>query len=302
MAHLADYAASGVAAHGRRGGVRSFRAACGRSSKMFGCRCMCSTSSAACSVFSVFSATWIAAGSSASCVTGLRTGRKELAVMCLILLAYEIWFGRRERKMNWIPLAVFFMASLSFGVQGILFNPNKNNDYTFRFTAAAALTTFSFYGSKIFLAPYAGFLLPIGAALSKIGAPGSAWLPWPCFSCRYFFLPGRLFAAYCYVPFTGLAIAFSGLAEAFGLIPLAAFSSYFCHSTIARTPRNGRRLWAPRSRRESVDHHRRPFRSHQARYRYRCLCRVPHRLRTQRLRRRPALRFSRSRFSQRVYR
>src|SRR6476646_2075388 len=58
---------------------------------------------------------------------------KELAVMLpAVLLGYEMWFGKRR----WKPLAPFFLVSLSFGVQGILRNPNRDNDYTFRFTAA----------------------------------------------------------------------------------------------------------------------------------------------------------------------
>jgi hypothetical protein len=41
------------------------------------------------------------------------------------------------------------------------------------------------------------------------------------------FLPGRLFSAYCYVPFIGLAIALTGFAETAGRIPLAAFFLIF---------------------------------------------------------------------------
>jgi hypothetical protein len=153
---------------------------------------------------------------------------KELAVMLpLVFAAYEIWFGQSRRKPNWKPLAAFFLASLSFGIQGILYNPNKNNDYTFRFSAAALLTTLSFYGSKIFLVPYAGWLLPIAAALSKNRRAWFGVATTVFFFAPLLFLPGRLFSAYCYVPFTGLAIAFSGFAEAFGVIPLAAFFLIF---------------------------------------------------------------------------
>jgi len=78
---------------------------------------------------------------------------KELAVMLpVVLLAYEVWFGQRR----WKILAPFFLTSLSFGVQGMLGNPNRDNDYTFRFTWAALAKTSQFYAGRVFLLPYAG--------------------------------------------------------------------------------------------------------------------------------------------------
>jgi hypothetical protein len=214
---------------------------------------------------------------------------KELAVMLpLVFAAFEIWFGQRKRKLDWLPLAVFFLASLSFGVQGIFFNPNKNNDYTFRFTAAAMLATISFYGSKIFLAPYAGYLLPVGVALSK---NRRAWFGLATMALLFaplLFLPGRLFSAYCYVPFTGLAIAISGLAEAFGLIPMAVFF-------IVLLPLDYQSFAARRAEtlpRDRMDHGGRTLRRHKTGDRYGRLLRLANRLRSNRLRRRPALRFS----------
>ena len=63
---------------------------------------------------------------------------KELAVMLpAVLLCYEWLLGERR----WKPLVPFFAASLSFGLQGILLNPNQDNDYTFRFTPAAVAKT-----------------------------------------------------------------------------------------------------------------------------------------------------------------
>jgi len=149
---------------------------------------------------------------------------KELAVMLpLVLACYEIWFGKR----NWKPLAPFFLASLSFGIQGIIFNPNKNNDYTFRFTAAALAKTSVFYAGKVFLAPYAGFLLPLGALFSRNRRTWFGLAAMALFFVPLLFLPGRLFSAYCYVPFIGLAIAFSGFAENASRIALTAFFLVF---------------------------------------------------------------------------
>ena len=89
---------------------------------------------------------------------------KEVAVMLpLVLVCYEYWFGKRR----WLRLAPFFLVSLSFGIQGILLNPNQDNDYTFRFTPAALAKTSVFYADRLFLVPYLGFLLPAAAYVSR---------------------------------------------------------------------------------------------------------------------------------------
>ena len=135
---------------------------------------------------------------------------KELAVMLpLVLASYEIWCGERR----WKPLIPFFAASVSFGLQGLLLNPNRDNEYTFRFTAAALAKTSVFYAKLVFLVPYAGFLLPL---LLPAARNRRVWFGLATTALFFFpllFLPGRLFAAYCYLPFTGLAIALAGLAE-----------------------------------------------------------------------------------------
>ncbi len=137
----------------------------------------------------------------------------------LVLAAYEIWFGKR----NWKPLIPFFLTSLSFGLQGILLNPNIDNDYTFRFTPAALARTFPFYSAKVFLWPYLFLLLPLGALVAR---NRRAWFGLAAMLLFFFplmFLPGRMFSAYCYVPFIGLAIAFSGIAPTEKWIPAAVF-------------------------------------------------------------------------------
>jgi hypothetical protein len=150
---------------------------------------------------------------------------KELAVMLPVLLAaFEIWFGQRR----WKPLVPFFLTSLSFGVQGILGNPNKDNDYTFRFTAAALAKTSVFYAGRVFLIPYLGFVAPVLAFVARGHVP-SARRTWfgleamGLFLLPVLFLPGRMFSAYCYLPFAGLAIAITGLAEGTSPAALALF-------------------------------------------------------------------------------
>ena len=145
---------------------------------------------------------------------------KELAVMLpVVLLAFEIWFGKRR----WKPLAPFFLTSLSFGVQGILGNPNRDNDYTFRFTAAALAKTSVFYAGRVFLIPHLGFVVPVFALLAR---NRRTWFGLAAMGLLFFpvlFLPGRVFSAYCYLPFAGLAIALTGLAEAASPAALALF-------------------------------------------------------------------------------
>jgi hypothetical protein len=145
---------------------------------------------------------------------------KELAVMLpLVLAAFEIWFGSRR----WKPLVPFFLASLSFGVQGILGNPNKDNDYTFRFTAAALAKTSVFYAGCVFLIPYLGFVAPALAFLARNRRTWFGLAAMGLFLLPMLFLPGRMFSAYCYLPFLGLAIAITGVAEGVSPAALAVF-------------------------------------------------------------------------------
>jgi hypothetical protein len=135
---------------------------------------------------------------------------KELAVMLpAVLLCYEYWLGHRR----WKPLVPFFLVSLSFGLQAFLWNSKQEHNYTFLFTPAALLRTSSFYAGKIFLLPFAGYLLLL---LPVFIRHRRAWFGLAATLLFFFpllFLPGRVFSAYCYVPLIGLAIAVSAVAE-----------------------------------------------------------------------------------------
>jgi hypothetical protein len=145
---------------------------------------------------------------------------KEVAVMLPVVLAgYELWFGKRR----WKPLVPFFLISLSFGLQGVLRNPNVNNDYTFRFTPAALAKTSVFYAGRVFLVPYLGFALPLAAWLSRTRRTWFGLAMLAALLVPMLFLPGRVFAAYCYVPFLGLAVCASGVAEKAHPAAIAAF-------------------------------------------------------------------------------
>src|SRR5207253_10503363 len=119
---------------------------------------------------------------------------------------------------RWKPLVPFFAVSLSFGLQSLLLSPNRDNDYTFRFTAAALAKTSVFYADRIFLIPYVGFAAVLLARYRR------AWFGFTMMALFFLpllFLPGRIFSAYCYLPFTGLAIALAGAAESTSVAALA---------------------------------------------------------------------------------
>ncbi len=135
---------------------------------------------------------------------------KELAVMLpLVLLCYELWFGGRR----WLRLAPFLAASLWFGVQALLLHPVEAGDYAFRFTLDTIATTAPFYAGKVFLTPYLGFLLPLGAVTARNRRTWFGLAMMGLFLFPLLWLPLRIFSAYCYVPFTGLAIAIAGIVE-----------------------------------------------------------------------------------------
>ena len=145
---------------------------------------------------------------------------KELAVMLPVALAaWEWWFGQRR----WARLAPFFLVSLSFGLQGMWSNPNRDNDYTFRFTPSALSSTAAFYAGRVFLLPYLGFVVPFFALLARNRRTWFGLAFMACFLLPLLFLPGRLFSAYCYLPFIGLAIALTGLTAAASPAALALF-------------------------------------------------------------------------------
>ncbi len=135
---------------------------------------------------------------------------KEPAIALPALLFLYEWMLGERRYRRVLPYAAI---ALSFGVQALLANRGAETDYTLRFTPAAVWTTLSFYSSKILLARYAGLLLIPAAWLAKdrrirFGLAAIAVLMGPMW-----FLPGRLFAVYLYVPLIGLAIAAAFAAE-----------------------------------------------------------------------------------------
>jgi hypothetical protein len=156
----------------------------------------------------------------AFCAFWLAYKSKELAVMLPAVLACYEFLLVKER--NWKRTIPFFAVSLSFGLQGLLLNPNADNDYTFHFTLAAFWKSSSFYASQIFLLPYAGLTLvalPIAVRDCRLWFGAALTI---LFFVPLLFLPGRLFAAYCYLPLAGVALMASTVASLPRLTPVMA--------------------------------------------------------------------------------
>ncbi len=134
---------------------------------------------------------------------------KELAVMLPAVLAcYEYWLGPRR----WKPLLPFLAVSLSFGLQGVFMNPNRNNAYAFQFTPAALAAGIRFYAAALFGVPFLGLAVLALPAVwrdrrMRLGVTATA-----LFFVPLVFLPGRLYSAYWYLPLTGVAMALASLA------------------------------------------------------------------------------------------
>jgi hypothetical protein len=135
---------------------------------------------------------------------------KEPAVMLpLVLACYEIWYGGKR----WKPLVPFFVASASFALQALVMAPSAGDTpYTFHFTVGALAVTSMFYAARVFLVPYLGYLVPVAARFSRDRLVWFGVASGVLFLIPVLFLPGRIETAYCYLPFTGLALALAGAA------------------------------------------------------------------------------------------
>jgi hypothetical protein len=89
----------------------------------------------------------------------------------------------------------------------------EQNSYSLAFTPEAFWQTVRFYSSELFFLPYAGLLLVPAFFLTKdnrvrLGLAGAVLLMGPLW-----FLPGRLFSVYLYLPMIGLAIALAFVSQ-----------------------------------------------------------------------------------------
>ena len=92
-----------------------------------------------------------------------------------------------------------------------MFNPNKDNEYTFRFTPEALATTIPYYAQRLLFFRYSGFLL-LPLALIRDRRVWFGLIATFCFLFTLLFLPGRIFEAYAYLPFACATIALAAAA------------------------------------------------------------------------------------------
>ena len=155
---------------------------------------------------------------------------KELAVMLpAVLVAYEYWFGERKFR----RLIPFLLVALSFGVQGVVLNPNRDNPYTFHFTPSALRHTIPFYAKRFLLFPLSGLAL---SALALV-RDRRVWFGLAALSLLMvplIFLPGRLFEAYTYLPLAFAVVALAAAAShahpAWAWIALASWMPFNLHA------------------------------------------------------------------------
>lgn len=135
---------------------------------------------------------------------------KELAVtLPAVLICYELWFGTRR----WWQLAPFVAASAVFVGLSLFLTPPAPGPYQFHFTLKALARTSKYYAGRVFLVPLLGYALPIAAYFARNRRAWFGLATMALFFLPLFFLPGRMFSAYCYLPFLGLAVAIAGLTE-----------------------------------------------------------------------------------------
>ena len=135
---------------------------------------------------------------------------KEVAVMLPVALA-AFEFLAAERR--WKRLIPYFLISLNFGVQALLFAPKANHDYALQLTWGAFVKCVTFYSSQVFFIPYAGLILLAVPIFIRDRRVFLGLLAMLAMLCPMLILPGRLFSVYWYVPFLGVSILLAALAE-----------------------------------------------------------------------------------------
>jgi len=133
---------------------------------------------------------------------------KELAVaLPVVLFLYEYWLGERR----WKALIAPAVLAAAFTVQALFAQGGRGGDYGLRLTPATFWQALDFYASAILRAPHLGFAL---LALPLFVKDRRVWFGLSMmllFIAPMLAVPGRLFAAYLYLPLAGLAIAFAAI-------------------------------------------------------------------------------------------
>ncbi len=127
-----------------------------------------------------------------------------------ILLCYEMTLGERK----WKRVVLFFLPAVIYGAYGFRYSMKAaaGTEYALGHTPAALWNTVSFYSTKLFWIPYAGFLLlaaPLFIRDRRLDFGVGAMV---CAVAFYVLLPGRLLEIYLYLAMLGAAVAIATLA------------------------------------------------------------------------------------------
>ena len=145
---------------------------------------------------------------------------KEVAVMLPVVLAlYEFLL----HKKRWKRLIPFFAISLVFGIQALLLNQARHNDYSLRFSPTGIWNCMVFYASKLFLVPYVGFAVLLFPFLARDRRVRFGVAVFCILLLPMLLLPGRLYSVYLYIPLIGLAIAMAALTTGRMAMAIAVF-------------------------------------------------------------------------------
>ena len=122
---------------------------------------------------------------------------KEVVIFFpVVLAAYEWLLGEGK----WKRLVPFFAISLIVGLQGAAANLHRSGDYAFRIRAAAQWQAASFYAGKLLVLPFAGFAVLLVPFVARSRRVWFGVIVFVVLLAPMLFFPGRLFAAYLYVP------------------------------------------------------------------------------------------------------
>jgi hypothetical protein len=130
---------------------------------------------------------------------------KESAILLPVaLLAIEWWLGERR----WKRTLPFFALSGFLGVRAYFTGfPAGENPYTLHFAPAAIWACAKYYASELAHAPYVGFAVLALPFVWRNKLVRAGVITFLVLLIPMLAVPGRLFAAYLYVPLIGLALA-----------------------------------------------------------------------------------------------
>jgi hypothetical protein len=135
---------------------------------------------------------------------------KEVAIVLPVVFAgYEWWFGGKR----WRRLIPFFAISAILTTQALIVNVGRDDDYTFRFAPRFIWKCIRFYAARVIpglgISRVLGFSILALAFFIRDRRVRFGIFTFVSLLGLMLLLPGRLSAAYLYVPSVGLAIALS---------------------------------------------------------------------------------------------